>query len=99
MADHNDTGKIGEEMALCFLRENGYDIREVNWRYKRDEIDIIAKHEGMLVVVEGKTIRSDVFGEPEDKVTRKKQRNIVRAADVYVKDRNIDLEVRFDVVS
>ena len=43
MAQHNETGKEGEEMAALFLIKNGYRVLAHNFRYKKSEIDIIAQ--------------------------------------------------------
>jgi len=99
MAEHNELGKKGEEMAQKYLLKKGYKIVATNWRYIKDEIDIIANHDNFLVIVEVKTRRNDVFGEPEEAVTKKKQKFLVRAADAYVQQKNIQQEVRFDIVS
>nr|NQU93656.1 YraN family protein [Bacteroidota bacterium] len=99
MSDHNELGKKGEELAEKFLRNNGYEIIERNWRFGKDEIDIIAMEKDFLVVVEVKTRRSNYFGEPEENVTRTKQRFLIRAANAYITKKDIDLETRFDIVS
>ncbi|HOI87690.1 MAG TPA: YraN family protein [Lentimicrobium sp.] len=99
MAEHNDLGKLGEELAQKHLRENGYTIRETNWRYGKDEIDIIAESGEMLVIVEVKTRRSAGFGEPEVFVNKAKQRFLVRAAQAYIERHEVTKETRFDVVS
>ena len=99
MAEHNELGKKGEEMAQQFLSRKGYKIIATNWRYLKDEIDIIAHHDSFLVIVEVKTRRTNVFGEPEEAVSKKKQKFLVRAADAYVQQKNIEEEVRFDIVS
>lgn len=57
MADHNITGNIGEELAEKYLRSLGYEILEKNWRYGKNEIDIIARDDRFLVIVEVKTRR------------------------------------------
>jgi putative endonuclease len=99
MAEHNDIGKAGENLAQKFLKENGYSILETNWRHGKDEIDIIATDGKCLVVVEVKTRQSNRLGEPEVSVNRDKQRFLVRAADAYIQRHNIDLETRFDIIS
>lgn len=48
MADHNITGNIGEELAEKYLRSLGYEILEKNWRYGKNEIDIIARDDRFL---------------------------------------------------
>lgn len=99
MAEHNDLGKIGEELAVNYLIGKGYEILERNWRNKHKEIDIVAKDGGTLVIVEVKTRQSDGFGEPDMAVTRQKQRCLVYAANAYVFSKRLDLDIRFDIIS
>ena len=99
MATHNETGKKGEEDAVRHLREEGYEILERNWTWGKKEVDIIAKHQDQIIVVEVKTRSSDAFGDPSEFINIKKQRFVIRAADAYLKLKNIDLETRFDVIS
>jgi len=99
MAKHNKFGKEGEEIACALLRKKGYEIAELNWRTGKLELDIIAKTDKTLVVVEVKTRAGDYYGDPEDFVTKKKQRHIIKAANEYIERNNIDLETRFDVIS
>ena len=99
MAKHNETGKRGEEIATKFLSEKGFIIICNNWHFGKGEIDIIAKKENTMVFVEVKTRESNVFGEPETFVTRKKQRQIIKTANSYILSKDIDMESRFDVVS
>ncbi len=99
MAEHNDLGKQGEELAADFLRKNGYDILETNWVYQKAEIDIIARKEDMLAVVEVKTRSSLDFGLPQDFVTPKKIKLLVKAVDEYVTINDLDAEIRFDIIS
>ena len=99
MAEHNDVGKFGEEMAQNHLLAKGYKIIAKNWRFGKDEIDIVAKHNNFLVIVEVKTRSTDFFGDPEEAVTKKKQKFLVRAADAYINNNKIAEEVRFDIIS
>jgi putative endonuclease len=99
MAEHNDLGRKGEEIASKFLAGKGYKILERNWRSGKYEIDIIAMDQKYLVVVEVKTRQSSYFGEPEIAVTREKQRSLIRGANSYVLRKKLDCEVRFDIVS
>lgn len=99
MAAHNKLGKEGEEEASAYLRDKGYTILHRNWHAGRKELDIVAEKDGTLVVVEVKTRRNDVFGNPEDAITPRKIRNIVASADAYIKLFAIDLLVRFDVIT
>jgi putative endonuclease len=99
MAEHNILGKKGEDLAVDFLLKNGYDILERNWRTGRDEIDIIARKDNLLIIVEVKTRSTDYFGEPEEAVTTKKQMFLVRATDKYVNEKEIDDLIRYDIIS
>ena len=99
MAEHNDLGKKGEEIAAGFLVTKGYQILEKNWRQWRNEVDIIAMDGKCLVIIEVKTRQSNYFGEPEMAVTRDKQKALIRSANAYVRYKNIHCEVRFDIVS
>lgn len=98
MAGHIETGKKGEELAVKCLADKGFRILERNWRSGHREIDIIAESEGKLVIVEVKT-RKFIGGERiEEHITRRKQQFLVRSANAYLDYRNLDMEVRFDVV-
>jgi putative endonuclease len=99
MAEHNDLGRLGEEIAVKYLREKGFTIHETNWRFGKDEIDIIAEKGKFLVIVEVKTRRSSIFGEPEVFVNATKQRFLVRATQVYIERHDVKLEARFDIIS
>ncbi len=99
MAFHNDIGNKGEELAVNYLLAHNYTILERNWRYRKAEIDIIARKDDLLIIVEVKTRSSLAFGNPEKYVTQKKIKRLVEATDAYVNALNLDLEVRFDIIS
>lgn len=99
MARHNLLGKSGEEYAAEYLISRGYVIRDINWVSGKFELDLVAYHEGKLVVVEVKTRSNIDFAYPEEAVTEKKMRNMVLATDAYIRLFDIDMDVRFDVVS
>jgi len=99
MAEHNELGASGEKAAENYLKEKGYQILATNWRFGSDEIDIVAKHNGFLIIVEVKTRSTNAFGEPEIAVTKQKQKFLIRAAQNYIQQKNIDEECRFDIVS
>ncbi len=99
MAEHNELGAVGEKTAQNYLKEKGYEILAINWRFGSDEIDIIAKNKNFLVIVEVKTRSTNAFGEPEIAVTKQKQRFLIRAAQNYIAQHNIDEECRFDIIA
>lgn len=99
MAEHNELGKLGEELAVEFLQENGYLILETNWTFQKAEIDIIAQKENVLAVIEVKTRSSIDFGLPQDFVKPKKVQLLVKAANEYVVQNDLDVDVRFDIIA
>ncbi len=99
MASHNELGKLGEELAVDFLQQNGYAILETNWVFQKAEIDIIAQKENVLAIVEVKTRSSIDFGLPQDFVKPKKIQLLVKAVNEYVTSRDLDVEVRFDIIA
>lgn len=99
MAKHNEFGKLGEELAAHYLIGKGYEIVERNWRNVHKEIDIIARKDKELVIVEVKTRQSDEYGEPDAAVTRQKQKRLIAAANAYLFEKKLDLGTRFDVIS
>ena len=99
MASQNDMGREGESEARAYLVKHGYNVLHTNWHWHHYELDIIAVKEDELIVVEVKTRSEDFLLSPEDAVDTKKIRRIVAAADAYVRYFNIDLPVRFDIVT
>jgi putative endonuclease len=99
MAQHNDLGKLGEELAVSFLQEKGYEILETNWTFQKAEIDIIAKIADTLAVIEVKTRSSLDFGLPQDFVKPKKIQLLVKAVNEYVISKDLEVEVRFDIIA
>lgn len=91
-------GQTGEEAALNYLKDNGYSIRQQNWRYRRIEVDIIAETPQYLVVVEVKSRRNTLFTDPYKAVNYAKVRRLVNAAHTYVQRYSIAKEVRFDII-
>jgi putative endonuclease len=99
MAEHNDLGKQGEALAVEFLQKNGYTILETNWTFQKAEVDIIARKNNFLAVVEVKTRSSIDFGLPQDFVNPKKIQLLVKAINEYVVQQDLDIDVRFDIIA
>jgi putative endonuclease len=98
MAQHNATGKLGEEIARAYLEKKGYRIIEQNWRTKRGEIDIVAKKGDVLVLVEVRTKVGEQFGSPEDTLTYDKKRRLLWNAKAYVANKKYKGLYRIDAV-
>jgi putative endonuclease len=95
----HDFGRLSEFMARTYLEQQGYLILETNWRRGHKEIDIIAKEEDTLVVVEVKARKNEDFMFAEDAVDEKKMRNLVRATHNYILMKGLDCDVRFDIIT
>ncbi len=91
-------GKTGEELAISFLKEKGYEILFTNLRFEKVEVDIIAKDKNQIVFVEVKT-RSSAMVEPEKAVNKSKQKNLQRAAEIFLEERQLKNELRFDIIA
>lgn len=92
-------GTKGEIIAQNYLQQNGFVIRHTNWRFGNKELDIVAVKNSCLHVVEVKTRTSQYWEEPKDAVVRRKQKNIIDAADAYIKRYDIDICTQFDIIS
>lgn len=94
-----ELGKFGEEKAAIYLIEKDFEIIAQNWRHKQDEIDIIAKKENWVVFVEVKTRSGTAYGKPYEAVDARKEKAMLRAADAYIEENEIEENVRFDIIS
>ena len=99
MTDRKQTGNLGEALALEHLTGHGFTVEATNYRYRRTEIDIIARHAGILVFVEVKTRSSLAFGHPSIFLRPEQQRRISRAASAYMEEIGYDWEIRFDLIA
>ncbi|GAB3246579.1 YraN family protein [Larkinella harenae] len=99
MAQHNDTGRQGEDEAIRYLQRKGYDILERNYRHQHAEIDLIAQLGKLMVFVEVKTRSNTRFGNPETFVNYTKARLVMKAAEHYLFAKDWPYDVRFDVVA
>lgn len=99
MALHNQLGKEGERLAKIFLHNNNHVILEENWRCGKIEVDLISDQGEMVVFTEVKTRSSREFGNPEEAVDEEKELAMINAADIYLRNLNLEVEVRFDIIS
>lgn len=99
MSKHYELGKEGEKRAAHFLQKHQYEILETNWRYQKAEVDIIAQKGDVIVCVEVKTRTSDYIQTPKDAISSKKIKLLVEAMHQYVVSKDLDVEVRFDIIA
>ena len=108
--NHNNIGKIGENVATKFLTKNGYHILDRNYLRKWGEIDIVAKHRDIIHFIEVKSVSCESSGgviresgdyRPEDNVHQWKLKRLRRIIQTYLLDKNIadEDEWQFDVAA
>ena len=99
MGKNKELGLEGEQQAAEYLNNQGFRILEMNYRYSRSEIDIIASKNDLLVFVEVKVRTNTNYGLPENFVDDKKAVNIIKGADHYINEINWKGNIRFDIIS
>ena len=97
---YSQQGQEGEQLAVRHLKRMGYRIVCRNYRSPFGEIDIIARHRGVLVFVEVKSRSTETFGSPKLAVTPAKQRKLSQVAWHYLQQHNLtQASARFDVIT
>lgn len=99
MARHNELGKIGEEMAVRYLDEQGYIILERNCRLHHWEMDIVALKGDTIAFIEVKTRTTEDYGTAEEAVDMRKQRRMMSMADKYVRTHDRNEYPRLDIIA
>ncbi|MEB3101183.1 YraN family protein [Ferviditalea candida] len=94
-------GADGERKAAGYLRENGYTIRQTNWRCKSGEIDIVAEKNGIVIFVEVRTRSTKgLYGTPLESVRARKQHQVRQTARIYLhQEGELERRIRFDVIA
>jgi len=89
MANHNEVGKIGEDLACQYLEKEGYKVIEQNYRTKYAEIDLVCEKSAgflkkpCLVFVEVRTKVGEQWGSPEDTINKAKLWKVLQNAKTY----------------
>lgn len=99
MSDHYNRGISGERLAVEYLTAKGFRILAQNYRYLKAEVDIIAQKDNCLIAVEVKTRSSTAFGAPEEFLKPAQIQRIIKAVDHFVTSKDLDVEVRFDIIA
>lgn len=98
MAEHNDSGRLAEQLAADWLVSKGYELKETNYRHGYAEIDLILEYRGLLIFVEVKYRSGTGFGYAEEFVDSVKKKLLVKAADQYIYENDWKKDIRFDIV-
>ena len=98
--DKRSKGNIGEDLAVRYLKSQGYKILDRNFHCRVGEIDIIAQENQTLVFVEVKTRWSKKFGEPQEAVTPWKLKSIIKTGQYFkLLHPKLSEDLRIDVVA
>jgi putative endonuclease len=104
MAEHNEIGKIGENICRKFLMKQGFTILETNYRTKYGELDIIAKKDNVLRFVEVKSVKvrdlsaiSELKIQPEDNLTKSKWSKLLITTSLYLEHKNLTDKVNYQM--
>ena len=82
-------GKLGEDIAVQYLKNKGYDILARNYRKPWGEIDVIAKKNDDLVFIEVKTQKAGFEWRPEENINYHKKAQLSRIINTYLKDSQV----------
>lgn len=97
--NHWEKGRRAESLAASYLRARGYRIWKTNWRWGKRELDLVTLHHNELVIVEVKARLNNAVNEPTVVVDPAKQRNLVLAADAFIRLHGCCRPTRFDVIA
>jgi putative endonuclease len=104
MSQHNEVGKLGEDLARKYLEKEGYKILDQNYKTKYAEIDLVAEKSGgifnqkKLVFVEVRTKVGENFGSPEDTINKAKLWKVLQNAKSYMAFKKWDGSARIDAI-
>lgn len=92
-------GALGERIAARWLRARGWTVLVERFRSGHRDLDLVVRQGSLVAFVEVKTRCGATFGDPAESVHWRKQRELVRSAQVWI-DRHgtADQAYRFDVV-
>ncbi len=93
-----DLGARGERVAERFYQKKGCYSLARNWRYGRDELDLVVLDGDVLVFVEVKTRTAEIGGAGFWAVDKRKKTALRRAAKGWLHEIGGAPHTRFDVV-
>jgi putative endonuclease len=99
MAKHIKTGEQGEELAVNWLKVQGFTLLHRNWKFSYFELDVVASKDGVLHFVEVKTRTTDTYGHPEEGVTARKLERLMQAGEEYLQQYPDWKRIQYDILS
>jgi putative endonuclease len=92
-------GNWGEQIALEYLQQQGYQLVSQKYRFGKGEIDLVVQKDDLLVFVEVKLRKNADFGNPETFVSAKQKKRIKATAESYLIDNQWNKDIRFDIIA
>lgn len=92
-------GQRGERLAEEYFKRRRFSILERNYRYRRGEIDLIARRGNLIVFIEVKTRSSNTFIDAEQSLRSRQISSIREVAEHYLHEVKWQGEVRFDILT
>jgi len=97
MLSAKEIGKLGEDIAVKFLKKKSYKVLDRNFQkdikgLKFGEIDIVAKKDGIIIFVEVKSLKQAGGIAPEERVDFRKRKTIKKTAEIWLSEHKIPLD-------
>ena len=83
MNKRRSLGNFGERVAVAHLQAKGYRVLETNHRGPEGQVDVIARHDDVLVFVEVKTRRGSAMGTAAEGIGDEQAARLLAAAESY----------------
>jgi putative endonuclease len=98
--DRRKIGQGAEDIAARFLEAQGAELLLRNYRRRLGELDLVARHGDVLLIVEVRTRATNRYGGAAESIDFYKRRRIIRASRQLLQQRRdlAQLRARFDVI-
>jgi Holliday junction resolvase-like predicted endonuclease len=92
-------GHTAEKTAADYLKNIGYSVKELNWKTRYCEIDIVAEKDKTVWFVEVKSRKSSNQGYGYEYITPKKLQQMHFAAEMWVQSNKLTGDYSLAVIS
>lgn len=100
MSHNQEIGKFGETLAKNYLIRHGYEMIESNVKLSYQELDIVARKNGLTVFIEVKTRISQIYGPAEGAFAFSKSERFKRGIEMFIKNHRISADdIRADLIT
>jgi putative endonuclease len=95
-----EKGRWAEDLASAWLEANGMSVMDRNYRFMKAEVDIVTFDQKEIGFVEVRSLKSTLFGRPEETISEAKKRLIYQASEAWLHEKRMDgVRIRFDVIA